>query len=268
MRKNICLVCALILCLTLVFPAFATENQFVPSITYKETPEINSAVLEISDEVLKNEDLSEELRDKIENGGEAHDAVDGCIVVTSILQAEEKLTDIAQEDRDTLLAVYEELANGSMVLLENLIGESNSSDESVGGMHYDGKNYVVMQLVDVSFQLTECVLCGHLHDEILDLDHTVTTVKFDLGVEPDVNVLVLTYNDGEWNPINDVVNNGDGTVTCVFDHFCPVAFCVEIPSAEQPQKEGGWLIWILILLICMALFLVLMERRRKKAKAK
>ena len=99
MRKNICLMCALILCLTMVFPAFATENQFVPSIEYKEGPTVNSATLEIPEEVLTAEGVSQELIEKIESGDDSHKDVDGCIVVTSILQAEERTTDIRQEDR-------------------------------------------------------------------------------------------------------------------------------------------------------------------------
>ena len=40
MRKIICLVIALVLCMSIAAPAYASENGFVPSITYKPNPEI------------------------------------------------------------------------------------------------------------------------------------------------------------------------------------------------------------------------------------
>ena len=40
MKKIICFVVVLVMCLSLAAPAFATENGFVPSITYKPEPEI------------------------------------------------------------------------------------------------------------------------------------------------------------------------------------------------------------------------------------
>ena len=40
MRKIICMMVAIILCLGLAVPTYASESGFVPSITYKPTPDI------------------------------------------------------------------------------------------------------------------------------------------------------------------------------------------------------------------------------------
>ena len=40
MKNCICLLVALMLCLSMAVPAFAAEDNFVPSIGYKDGPEI------------------------------------------------------------------------------------------------------------------------------------------------------------------------------------------------------------------------------------
>ena len=73
--KRSCVLLALLLLAVLAMPAFAAENEFVPSITYKDGPEIEKAQQEKED-------------------------VTPCLVVTSIIQAKNKDTDIHQEDRN------------------------------------------------------------------------------------------------------------------------------------------------------------------------
>ena len=69
MRKLMCLVITLLLCCSLVMPAFAAQSdEFVPSITYKDGPDIIEAIQK-SDKEEKD--------------------VDDCIVVTTLKQAEE-----------------------------------------------------------------------------------------------------------------------------------------------------------------------------------
>ena len=85
MRKICALALALLLLAALAVPCFAAENEFAPSVGYKDGPEIDKA------ETDKEE-------------------VTPCLVITSILQAKEKKTDISQPDRDLLLEVYEKLS--------------------------------------------------------------------------------------------------------------------------------------------------------------
>ena len=89
MKKIITILLALILSLTAAFGASATE--FVPSISYKDGPEIIEAT-------LKGEEVST------------------CLIVTTIKQASEKSTDITEEERAKLLEVYSKLESGEMKL--------------------------------------------------------------------------------------------------------------------------------------------------------
>jgi hypothetical protein len=171
----------------------SVTGEFVPSITYKDGLTITKVE---SNMVIDGKDWSEGIKE--------------CVEVTSIAQAKEKSTDLSQDDRDFLLEIYEDLANGDMLL--PLPGD-----------------YVIRELVDISFKYENCT-CDEEHGhkaECLADDGVTLTITFDLGVAPDAKVTVMTYIDNSWKDIKSVVNNGDGTVTCVFEDICPVAICVE-----------------------------------------
>lgn len=227
MKKIIALILALVLILAVAAPVFAA-GTFVPSVSYKDGPEVEDA--EMNKEQVGN-----------------------CVVVTSIQQAKDKSTDIYQEDRDLLQEVYEKLERGEMKLpLEG--------------------DYVIRELVDINFQVTPCVENEeHTHEDDLGEDHITITMKFNLGISKNDKVAVLSYHDGVWEPIVSVTNNGDGTVTCVFDHFCPVVFCVEAgEEADGPAQTGDILgqdlmLWIVLMVVSMAAVIALNIYRRKQA---
>lgn len=225
MKKIMSLMVALLLLAVLVCPALAAENVFVPSISYKDGPDIVDAEADGED-------------------------VTGCLVVTSITEAKEKTTDIYQEDRDLLLEVYEKLDNGSMKL---------PVDE----------DYVIRELVDVSWQKTTCVEAEHGHKEWLAQDDTTVSVTFDLGVAKGTDVVVMVYIDGEWVAAESVVNNGDGTVTVVFEEICPVAFCVKRSDQTEPPKTGdpaaqNLHVYIIVLVLSALALIALLVWRGKK----
>lgn len=220
MRRMMSLLAVLLVCLTLVTPAAAAIGDFVPSITYKDTPDI----------------------DKVEG------AEKSCIVVTSIKQAEDKTTDITQDDRDLLLDVYKKLSKGEMKL----------------PLDYD---YVVKYLVDVSWKYNACRV-PHEHKQWHDKDDTVVTLTFDVGVAKGADMDVLAYVDGKWVEV-PAKNNGNGTVTCEFEDFCPVAFCVKASTNAAPPKTGDaaganlW-IWIVLMAVALVLIVALVVIRRKR----
>lgn len=225
MRRVMCLAMLLVLCTMLAVPAFAETGVFVPSISYKNGPEIVNVEI---------------------NGEDGA----GCVVVTSIKQAKEKTTDIYQEDRDLLLEIYEELVNGSMVLpLEN-------------------KDYVARELVDISFAKTACVEANHGHKEWLAEENTTIELTLDMGLKSTAKLEVLAYVNGQWTPVESVKNNGDKTVTCVFEDFCPVAFCVDAESQQEAPKTGDVMTadlnrWVILLVVASAATVVLLANRRK-----
>ena len=91
-------------------------------------------------------------------------------------------------------------------------------------------------------------------------------------MKADTEVVVLVYRDGEWKPIKSVVNNGDGTLTCEFDYFCPVAFCVREGGTDGPAQTGDTMgsmfyVWVAVLvvsLIALVLLLVVPKLRKKR----
>lgn len=235
MRKMMSLLVALLICMSLACPVLAAENTFVPSITYKDGPDVETAVQGDKEKIGEGENVSD------------------CVVISSITDAKEKTTDISQESRDLLLEVYEKLSDGSMTLPIE-------------------EGYVIRELVDVNHKLVECVgKDDHSHDPELKKEGVVISVKFDLGVKADTDVAVLSYHGGEWAPVLSVVNNGDGTITCVMEHFCPVVFCVDADAELLPPQTGdnsgveliGWsvlLVVALLAIVCLAVF------RRKFAR--
>lgn len=224
MRKMIVLAMALMLCMAMVLPVCAQNQEFVPSITYK-------GGLEVIEAEMNDEDLGD------------------CVVVTSIKEAEEKTTDISQEARDLLLDVYEKLKDGTMELpLE--------------------KDHVVVELVDISFKENACVKADHGHKEWLQEKGNTITVK--LGkMNKGMKLVVLCYIDGQWIRVEDVTDNGDGTYTCVFEDFCPVAFCVEADTMEEipaTGDNGNVFLWLAVMLAAaVALAGVLVASRRRAA---
>ena len=90
MRKIICLLCVLVLCMGLACPVFAAQNTFVPSITYKDTPDIDDAQM-------------------------GEDKGSDCLVVSSIDDARAAGSTVTEEQKE-LLDLYAKLENGSMKL--------------------------------------------------------------------------------------------------------------------------------------------------------
>ena len=226
MKKLIVFVMAVVLCMSMVLPVCAAEQEFVPSITYKDGLIAIKATMDGED-------------------------VGDCIVVTSIKEAKEKCTDIHQDSRDELLDVYAKLSDGSMKL--PLEGE-----------------YVILELVDISFAQSACVENPeHEHDAWLKEEGNTVTV--DLGyLSKSLDLVVLSYDDGQWSKIKNVTNNGDGTYSCEFEHFCPVAFCVEADTLEEAPTTGdstNVFLWLgLMMAAGAALVVVLMANRRRAAK--
>ena len=137
--------------------------------------------------------------------------VEGCIVVTSVQAARKKSTDITQEERDLLIEVYEKLNDGSMKV--------DGLDDS----------YVIRDLMDLSFAFNACREQSD-HDkkhEKLAEPGTTAEVRLRLGLGKHADVVIMTYIDGKWESIESIKNNADGTLTCVFEDFCPVLVAVK-----------------------------------------
>ena len=225
MKKGITAIALLALCLSLICPALATEDTFVPSISYKDGPEIIEAE-------------------------QKEEAVKPCLVVTSLKAAVEKSTDISQENRDLLMEAYEKLNSGEVKLPGS-------------------EGYVIRELVDISWKQVGCVEEKHTHEDDLNVEGVTVTIELEMGIDANTDLLVYSYHDGQWEPVKVAQNNGDGTITCVFEHFCPVAFCVK---TNQDNDQTGditaqsMLLWIALMVVSATTIAVLSYNRRKYAR--
>jgi hypothetical protein len=245
MKKFISLLTVLMLCAALMVPAYAA-NEFKPSVEFKPAPEIvpipdgegNMALAMLVDEFGV-------VVDYIYEG-------DMCLVVTPVARAEDSNV-IPEDAKNTLLDCYEKLNNGSMTL---------PYEKFDAGLV--GSNMVIRDLFDISF------LCDE-HPSMLIPEGVRLVVRFRMGVDADKNVYTMTFNDGEWNPIVSTVNNNDGTITCTFEHLCPVAFTVEGEQSEPPQSGdpageqlGLWLAVCGVAVLAVAVLTFFYIRNNKK----
>ena len=226
MNRIICMLIALLLCCAMALPATAAKNDdFVPSIAYKDGPVTGDVILKID--------------------GEEKDVWD-CIIITTLEQADERSTDISQEERDLLQEVFKELTDGDMQL--PLSGD-----------------YVISDLFDLSFLYEGCMEDDeHGHkDTLLEKDGNSLIVTFDLDIEPGETIYVFVFIDNEWVPVK-ATNNKNGTLTCEFEDICPVAICREvrfIPQTGDPAND--LILWAAVLMGSAAATVILIAATRK-----
>ena len=84
----------------------------------------------------------------------------------------------------------------------------------------------------------------------------------------------MTYDEAakDWSPIVKTGNNGDGTVTCTFEHLCAIEFSMPVagaPSApsETVQEPANLLPWFILLILALIAIVVILVARNKKKKA-
>lgn len=240
MKKMISVLMLVVLCLALVSPVLAAENDFVPSITYKPMPELTGEVADdgciIVGYVVKDGQRVAEVHyddgriyaycDFLHEEAE-HDHE--CLVITPLSLAEES-KDIPEDARDLLLWVYEQLMKLGMRFID-----CPELDASIAANLGEGKtveDMVVRDLFDVT------VVCEEL-EEYLEPEGTVVCLDFDLGLAPNTFVEVVAYKNGKWQMIEAVEVNADGSVTCTtYEHFCPVAFLVPEGTTDAAGAAG------------------------------
>ena len=249
MKRLVTLLAALLMFAGMIFPVYGAQSDFVPSVSRPEKPEIGNVVLIDRELIGTQGDPEGKDQGDVKDYGKG-EAVGQCIIISSVQDAEEKRTDISQDERDILVGIYEDLSYNNM----NLPLE---------------QEYVVVELLDVSWEYCDCVQVYHTHEEDLRREDSVLVIDFELGVAPDAEVTVLVYIEDRWEPVEWVRNNGDGTVTCEFENIGPVAFCVpaEIPAAPEPAEEIAYpWIWVVLMILAFVLFLLLVLLRHRQKK--
>lgn len=235
MKRVISIAIAVMMMLSLATAVFAAEGTFTPSVTDKGAPEFvadaNSKIGEIIDA----------------SGNVIADITLECLAATSVAEAATS-TEISEAAKNTLIAVYNGLNDGSMKLPAEKLAADLQSNE-----------VVVRDLFDLS--------CVCEHAELLNAEGNSLRVTFEvkgLGEKP---IYAMTYKNGEWNPIANIVNNGDGTVTCTFDHLCPVAFILTNSNSNTGDMSyGNMIFWSVAMVVSMAALAAVVIIRRKEVR--
>lgn len=227
MKKLICFSVMLVLCLTMVCPAFAEESEFVPSIGYKDHPDIVGDVELVDPENKVIDVVPEE-----------------CLVIVPIAdilnKTDEELTDDEKK-------VFEELYN-------------KLSDGSVNVPYPDGNpNKVIRDL------FYSKLICEDRRVE-LEKDDVHIQITLDTGVDEDETVTVMVFDGEEWIPAEKVENNGDGTVSVVIDVLGVVSVSVP-NGGNTPitgdNSSSATLLWVILMVASAAALVVVIVLRRK-----
>ena len=242
MKKIFSIVVVLMLCMSMVGVVYAAEDDFTPSVSYKDSPDI----VPVDDP--DGEEAIGVIKDK--DGDIISYVYEGCLVIIPVAKAETS-TEIPEDARQTLLSVYSQLLNDTM----KIPYEKHNAN-------LDGNYMVIRDLFDATF------LCED-HPAMLAEEGVVLEIIFNLNLKANVDAFVMTYKNNEWNPIVSAVNNGDGTVTCTFEHLCPVEFSVETergPSATGDNTLQSVMPWMLLLVASAVALVAVVVLRRKLAK--
>lgn len=248
MRRMVSFLLILAFCLSLACPAFAAEENFVPSIAYKPEPEIVPVI---------DEEGNEALGVILDAEGEIIDYVEPeCLDVTPIAHVWDKREDVPPEVEELLLFVYDGLNDDSIEISYDMFDAALNSDDMV-----------IRDLFDARWYCEE-------HPEMVEPEGVTFEITFDLGIGPDIEIYVATYDEqtGMWEPVVKTVNNGDGTVTCTFEHLCAISFSIPMAAAGMTPSEAsnsGVMLWIVILVLAAAALIgLLVVKNRKKITAK
>lgn len=233
MKKVIALLMVLVLCVSLAAPALASE--FVPSISYKDHPEI----------VVTPNGGGGYI---IGGGGEIIGEVPfEDLIIIPVSKTEDFEEDFPGEC-DELEDMYQKLVSGKTKLPYELVDEDIDPDTMVIRDLF----YVLM--VDENGRK--------------DLEEgTKLQITLDPDVDAATSLVVMVYYDNAWHPAK-VTNNGDGTVTLVLEHLGIVSFSVPDGSAKPPVQTGDptdVMLWVVLLAVSTLALTGIVILRRKLA---
>ena len=254
MKKTICIFMVMMILVAMAVPASA-ESEFVPSISYKDHPELVEPPVVIVPGVEVQEQMEEH-----------------CIEIIPVAEAIEKPEQERSQKEKVLVDVYEKLNDNTMEI--PAFGERAEH----------------MVIRDLFLVILDCEnLHPHQdHAEYLRNPNAYVELVFDIGISPSEEVEVMIYTasqwvitemktksspEGQWDRPVKVENNGDGTITCAVKQSGIVAFCMEGEAAPTPPqsedvREFNWL-WLIVLLVCLiCLILLLIPNRKRKETEK
>lgn len=256
MKKFYAYLMSIVMIAGCALPAFAAEDDFVPSITYKDAPGIISIGTEEGEDGTSKKIIGY-VRD--ENGSVMSIEYDGCLWVVSLEEALDEESKIPDSLRNLLLDIYNDFAEGDTKLSE----VNEELNKRVADNFGKNKNADMLVIKDVFYVHAACdELNKHLPPEKTTIDLT-----FDVDIPTGNYVEVLTYINGEWKLVEKVVNNNendneedDGTLTVTFEELGPTI--IVVPGVEDESAFP----WGIVALVTAALGGSGFVYKRKKDK--
>lgn len=256
MKRVVLMIIAAVLCVAMVCPAFAAEGDFVPSISYKDTPEIVT-ILDANGQPA----LASVHRADSTIVGYIYES---CLLLTPVSEAATS-TLISAEAAQQLLKIYNDLDSGALVLPFEDIDPDLKPEEMV-----------IRDLFDASW------ICDHDHSETTSEQGVYVQITFDMGVDANTELYGMVYMSNQitprngsaankqWVPMESLTINSDGTVTCSLEDVGAIAFAVhtKTPPAQTGDQTGRSLyLWIGVMAVsAVALVTVFVAGRRKNAR--
>lgn len=255
MRKVISLLVAVVLCAVMAVPAFAADVEFVPSITAKPAPEIigdsqsdaveGSGTDKVEEPVIIVKDENEEV---------VYQAPVQHLVVTAVSQIQDDTAEvtISEEAVQTLQQAYEQLNDESFVLLTEVpelveelqvkaeeqvraqLEAQGADAETIESAVAALKENTVLADTAVVTALFDVTVLTEELEEYLNVEGHTVDLTFEVDIPQGHTVVVMVYKHDKWQTVENVAVNGDGTITCTFEHFCPVAI-MTVPLAQAVE---------------------------------
>jgi len=224
MRNLMRVLLVMLLVLTMTTPVFATE--FAPSVSTKPAPELMALG------TCEDHGVSAYGWILDANGNKVDCLHEGQILVTPLHKMDEMHGTLPKEVIDLIWEVYEDLHSGDTDL-EDVHGLVERIKAELGE-YAETHHLSIYELFDVT------ILDANKNVVQLPDGHSLM-VKFDVKIDVNLFLEVMSYAEDHWQLAESVENTGDGVVV-IFDHLCPVVFLVEsddIPAGDEPGTSTG-----------------------------
>lgn len=250
MKRLLTLALAIILMLAITVSASAA--QFVPSITNKGAP-----TLIVLDQINGNDVVG---YIKNPDGEKVSEVFIDCFEIFAVADA---LNDgeIPENAKIDLKNVYDDLSK-SDTKISDVCSELDEVVKKGWGNDKSSNDLVVKDLFYIK---------KNCNDDVHNIGNGNTVdLTFNVSIDKGVFIAAMVYVDGKWVPVDNCVNNGDGTVTVTFSQICPVAFLVPGSSIQQGETVSpvtsdvsGVITWGIVMVASLAViaFLVIYRRR-------
>ena len=230
MRRIFAVLFVLLVSIGSVLPVFAANGDFAPSIEYKDGPTVVSGS-------LGEEDVTK------------------CLVVTTVLTAINKSTDVSDEVRQRLLDLYEQL--------------TRENDPMKLPLKYD---YTILELIDISYHYSECSEDrDHGHKGTRGgSDNMMLNVCLKLDVSLEAGAKVLSYDNGQWGVL-PFETLEDGAISFVVEKEGPVAITVPRGYTGDTPQTGDQIgnnlvLWVILLSVSAAALVAVTVLAKRKVR--